>query len=205
MTPFRDLDSLQGDMNRLFDRFFDGGRNGRAARRWIPAMDLVETDDHLVLRADLPGMSEKDVNIEIKDGVLTISGERKAEHEEKGEGFHRVERASGRFSRSLSLPDGVDPKEVDANFNDGVLEVRVPKPEERKPVTAVRPEAIAKRGDKSVLYVVGDKNVVKEVDVGTPRKLGDLMEVSGVKAGDKVVLNPPERVRDGATVVVAKK
>jgi HlyD family secretion protein len=82
---------------------------------------------------------------------------------------------------------------------------RPPQPEERKSVTAVRPEAITRRGDKSVLYVVNDKNVVKEVDVGTPRKLGDLMEVSGVNSGDKVVLNPPERVRDGATVAPAKK
>ena len=97
--------------------------------RWIPAMDLVEGDDDLVLRADLPGMSEDDVNIEIKDGVLTISGERRAEHEEKGEGFHRVERAFGRFSRSLSLPEGVDPEKVEAKFADGVLEVRVPTPE----------------------------------------------------------------------------
>lgn len=133
--PVRDLDSLQGDMNRLFDRFFDTGRGstGRTARRWIPAMDLVETDNHLVLRADLPGMREDDVNIEIKDSVLTISGERKAEHEEKGEGYHRVERSFGSFSRSLSLPDGVDPKKIDAKFAEGVLEVRVPKPEETKP------------------------------------------------------------------------
>lgn len=132
--PIRELDSLQGDMNRLFDRFFEGrGANGRSARRWIPAMDLAESDDHLVLRADLPGMTEKDVDIEIKDGVLTVSGERKAEHEEKGEGFHRVERAFGSFSRSLSLPDGVDPDTVDATFKEGVLEVRVPKPAESKP------------------------------------------------------------------------
>jgi HSP20 family protein len=132
--PVRELDSLQGDMNRLFDRFFEARpANGRAVRRWIPAMDLVETGDHLVLRADLPGMSEDDVDIEIKDGVLTVSGERKAEHEEKGEGFHRVERSFGSFSRSLSLPDGVDAEKVEANFSDGVLEVRVPKPEETKP------------------------------------------------------------------------
>jgi HSP20 family protein len=133
--PIRDLDSLQSDMNRLFDRFFEGGRgaNGGAVRRWIPAMDLVESEDHLVLRADLPGMKEDDVDIEIKDGVLTISGERKSEHEEKGEGFHRVERAFGRFSRSLSLPDGVDAKKVAASFKDGVLEVKVPKPEDTKP------------------------------------------------------------------------
>ena len=134
--PIRDLDSLQSDMNRLFDRFFEGGRNanGGATRRWIPPMDLVESEDHLVLRADLPGMREGDVDIEIKDGVLTISGERKSEHEEKGEGFHRVERAFGRFSRSLSLPDGVDANKVAATFQDGVLEVKVPKPEETKPM-----------------------------------------------------------------------
>ncbi len=133
--PARELDSLQGDMNRLFDRFFDGGRsaNGASGRRWIPAMDLVENEDNLVLRADLPGMAEDDVNIEIKDGVLTISGERKAQHEEKGEGFHRVERAFGSFSRSLSLPEGVEPQKVDATFSEGVLEVRIPKPEETKP------------------------------------------------------------------------
>jgi HSP20 family protein len=133
--PIRDLDSLQSDMNRLFDRFFDNGRsaNGSAVRRWIPAMDLVESEDHIVLRADLPGMKEGDVEIEIKDGVLTVSGERKAEHETKGEGFHRVERAFGRFSRSLSLPDGVDAGKVAAHFEDGVLEVKVPKPEETKP------------------------------------------------------------------------
>ena len=132
--PIRDLDSLQTDMNRLFDRFFGAtAANGTAGRRWIPAMDLTETDDKLVLRADLPGVSEDDVEIEVKDGVLTISGERKSEHEEKGEGFHRVERSFGRFSRALNLPDGVDADQVEANFDAGVLEVRVPKPEETKP------------------------------------------------------------------------
>jgi HSP20 family protein len=131
--PVRELDSLQSDMNRLFDSFFsERGANDRG-RRWIPAMDLVETDNHLVLRADLPGLSEEDVNIEIKDGVLTVSGERKSEHEEKGEGFYRVERAFGSFSRSLTLPQGIDANAVSADFDRGVLEVKVPKPEERKP------------------------------------------------------------------------
>jgi HSP20 family protein len=136
--PLREIDSLQGEMNRLFDGFFgrgNGSGNGtsRALSRWIPAMDLVEGGDDLVLRADLPGMSEDDVAIEIKDNVLTISGERKSEHEEKGESFYRAERAFGSFSRSLTLPDGVDPDAVKANFVNGVLEVRVPKPAERKP------------------------------------------------------------------------
>src|SRR3954453_5527779 len=131
--PIRELDSLQGDMNRLFDRFFEDRTANGASRRWIPAMDLVETEDHLVLRSDLPGMTEEDIDIEIKDNVLTVSGERKAENEEKGEGYHRVERAFGSFSRSLTLPQGVDPEQVDANFDKGVLEVRIPKPAEAKP------------------------------------------------------------------------
>jgi HSP20 family protein len=131
--PIRELDSLQGDMNRLFDRFFDRPGNGGAHRRWIPAMDLVEKDDHLELRADLPGMSEDDVDIEVKDGVLTISGERKAEQEETREGYRRVERAFGRFTRSVALPEGIDPNDVRANFENGVLEVRIPKPKESKP------------------------------------------------------------------------
>jgi HSP20 family protein len=132
--PARELDSLQGDMNRLFDRFFEGrGANGSIARRWIPAMDLVETEDQLILRGDLPGMTEDDIDIEIKDNVLTVSGERKAEHEDRGEGYHRVERAFGSFSRSLTLPQGIDPDRVDAGFEQGVLEVRIPKPAEAKP------------------------------------------------------------------------
>jgi HSP20 family protein len=132
--PIGDLDSLQTDMNRLFDRFFDAKpANSGSSRRWIPPMDLLETDSELVLRADLPGIDEDDVEIEVKDGVLVVSGERAAEHEEKGEGFHRVERAFGRFSRSLTLPQGVDAGKVAATFSNGVLEVRVPKPEETKP------------------------------------------------------------------------
>lgn len=132
--PVRELDSLQTDMNRLFDSFFQGrAANGEGHRRWIPAMDLVETDDHLVLRADLPGMSEDDVSVEIKDNVLTVSGERKSEHQSGKEGFYRVERAFGRFSRSLSLPRGVEADAVAASFDRGVLEIRIPKPAERKP------------------------------------------------------------------------
>ena len=121
-------------MNRLFDRFFEGRpANGIGSRRWIPAMDLVETDDHLVLRGDLPGMTEDDVDIEIKDNVLTVSGERKSEHDERGEGFHRVERAFGSFSRSLTLPQGIEPDRIEAKFENGVLEVQIPKPAEAKP------------------------------------------------------------------------
>ncbi len=132
--PVRELNTIQSEMNRLFNTLFDSPApaNG-TARRWIPAMDLVEAGDEYVLRADLPGLSEKDVNIEFEDNVLTISGERKSEHEEKKEGFYRVERSYGSFSRSLTLPEGVDADAVKATFDRGVLEVRIPKPEVRKP------------------------------------------------------------------------
>jgi HSP20 family protein len=129
--PAREVDSLQTEVNRVFDAFF--GQGTSSSRRWVPAMDLVETEDHLVLRADLPGLSHEDVEIEIKDGVLTVSGERRADHEEKSEGYFRVERSFGRFSRSLTLPKGVEADSVAAEFEDGVLEVRIPKPEQRKP------------------------------------------------------------------------
>ena len=133
--PLRELNSLQSEMNRLFNTVFDppAGTSGNVLRRWMPAMDLVESADHFVLRADLPGMSEDDVAIEFEDGTLTISGERKAEHEDSKEGFHRVERSFGAFSRSLTLPPGIDADAVTAAFDRGVLEIRVPKPEQRKP------------------------------------------------------------------------
>jgi HSP20 family protein len=136
--PVRELTSIQNEMNRLFNTFFDtpttgSGGNGNTLRRWIPAMDLVESDEHFVLKADLPGLTEADVNVEVEDNVLTISGDRKAEHEDKREGYVRVERAFGAFRRSLTLPEGIDPEAVQASFENGVLEVRIPKPEERKP------------------------------------------------------------------------
>jgi HSP20 family protein len=96
-------------------------------------MDLVETADHYVLRADLPGLTEADVNVQLQDNVLTISGERKAEHQAQNEGYYRLERAFGGFSRSLTLPDGVDPDAVQAHFDRGVLELTIPKPEQKKP------------------------------------------------------------------------
>ena len=133
--PLRELGSLQNEMNRLFNTVFDAPApaNGGTMRRWMPAMDLVESGEHFVLRADLPGMGEEDIKIELEDGTLTVSGERKAEHEEKEEGYYRVERAFGSFSRSLTLPKGVDADAVSARFDRGVLEVRIPKPEQRKP------------------------------------------------------------------------
>jgi HSP20 family protein len=133
--PARELHSVQSEINRLFNTLFEAPTpvaNG-GARRWIPAMDLVENENDFVLRADLPGIDENAVKIELQNDVLTISGERKAEHEERKEGYYRIERSTGAFSRSLTLPEGVDAQKVTASFDHGVLEVRIPKPELRKP------------------------------------------------------------------------
>jgi HSP20 family protein len=118
------------EFNRLFNSLWD---QRTASQRWIPEMDLVETDDHYLLKADLPGMKQDDVSIEFSDGTLTIAGERNAEYERTEKGFFRLERSFGKFSRSLTLPDGIDPEKIGAEFHDGVLEVTIPKPEQRKP------------------------------------------------------------------------
>src|SRR3954447_13383424 len=106
--PVRELTTLQNEMNRLFSTFFDpadsGGTNGAAVRRWVPAMDLVEAEDHFVLRADLPGLGPDDVNVEVEDNVLTLSGARRAEQEARGGGSFRLGRWSGPSRRPLRLP-----------------------------------------------------------------------------------------------------
>ena len=122
--PFRDLSEL----NRLFAPV-------TTQRRWMPAMDLVESADHFVLTADLPGLAEDDVKIEVEDRVLSISGERKSVSEDAKPGYRRVERAFGSFRRTLTLPEGVDGEAITAAFDKGVLEISIPKPEQRKPRT----------------------------------------------------------------------
>jgi HSP20 family protein len=137
--PVTELNTIQNEMNRLFNTFFDqpaqSGRGNSTTRRWLPAMDLVETSDYYLLRADLPGLSDGDVNIQLEDNVLTLSGERKSEHEERQDGYYRLERGFGSFTRSLTLPDGVDPDSIQAHFDRGVLAIRIPKPEQKKPRT----------------------------------------------------------------------
>ena len=129
-----ELTTLQNELNRLFGSasHADPG-NGGAQRRWLPAMDLVETDRPVRLTADLPGLGEDDVKIEVEDRVLSISGERKRESEETKAGYRRIERAFGSFRRTLTLPEGVDGEAIAASFDKGVLEITIPKPEQRKP------------------------------------------------------------------------
>jgi HSP20 family protein len=131
--PVAELNTIQNEMNRLFNNLFDAPTAHSTSRRWIPAMDLVETADHYVLRADLPGLSDEDVNVQLEDNVLTISGERETEQHIEQQGYYRLERAFGAFSRSLTLPEGIDAESIHAHFNRGVLEITIPKPEQKKP------------------------------------------------------------------------
>lgn len=130
MTLLIKPEPFSREVDRLFDRLFD---TPVQAQRWAPAMDLTEADDHYVLKADLPGVDDQDVSIEVENGLLTISGERKAEHQRTERGFYRIERAFGRFQRQLTMPEGIDPDGVSADFDRGVLSVRIPKPEQVKP------------------------------------------------------------------------
>ena len=130
-NPAFEVDSFQTDMNRLFDGFFGTSARG-GERRWVPAMDLGETETDIILTADLPGMKEDDITVEVKDGALIVAGERRDERTEERKGVHRAERSFGRFSRTLTLPRGIDAESVAATFEDGVLEVRVPQPEAPK-------------------------------------------------------------------------
>jgi HSP20 family protein len=129
--PFRDLTALQSEVNRLFSR----ATGGDAAERqsWTPAIDVVETDDAIVLKAELAGMKPEDINIEVQDNVLTVSGERRFEEEVKEDKFYRIERRYGSFSRALALPPTVDESKVDAKYDNGVLQITVLKAEVVKP------------------------------------------------------------------------
>ena len=135
-TPMGKFQSFQDEMNRMFNEFFRGGTGEEAGcglRTWTPPVDIYETDDALVLKAELPGVSRDDVSIEIHQNTLILRGQRKHETEVKEEHYHRVERAYGTFQRSFMLPTQVDQEKVQATYHDGVLELRLPKSEAAKP------------------------------------------------------------------------
>ncbi len=138
--PFRDLMTVQERMNRIFDDAFRGvGRHHgeeddwALGGTWAPPVDIYEQDGNLVLKAELPGIDPKDVDVRVENNVLTLTGERKFENEVKRDQYHRVERAYGRFSRSFTLPNVVDTGNIKAEFKDGLLRVVMPKREEAKP------------------------------------------------------------------------
>ena len=129
--PFRELATLQTEMSRLMNGLFEG--NGRTTQAWVPAVDVWETENELVLSFDLPGIDEDAIAVELDDDVLTVSGERERTSEHSGERFYRFERRFGTFSRSVTLPPGVKEEAITADYRNGVLEIRIPKPEEQKP------------------------------------------------------------------------
>jgi HSP20 family protein len=131
--PFREVAALQGEMSRFMNQLWGGAGGGTGPSAWLPALDVWETDDELVLALDLPGVPEDKVSIEVEDSVLTVSGEREHVAENSGDRFFRFERRFGQFSRSVTLPQGVDETTLSAEYTDGVLEIHVPKPAERKP------------------------------------------------------------------------
>ena len=134
--PFKDLQSLQDRMNRLFQESV-GRLTGRSDEvfggHWIPTVDIYEDDQEFVVKAELPGLESKDVEIQIQENVLTLKGERKLEREIDKERYHRLERTYGTFQRSFTLPNIVDQEKVKAKVKDGVLEIRIPKQERAKP------------------------------------------------------------------------
>ena len=129
--PFRELGTLQSEMSRLMNGMLEG--NGRQSQTWVPALDVWETPTEVVYAFDLPGIPEEQINIEVKDETLTVSADREKTEETSENGFYRFERRYGTFARAVGLPQGVDQDNISARYENGVLEVRVPKPEEQKP------------------------------------------------------------------------
>lgn len=137
-----------GEMQRLTDQVLRGWTGETPARNFAPAVDIYEDDDAIVVRAELAGVKPEDVHIEVENNVLTLSGERKLEREDKREGYHRIESVYGTFTRSFALPDTADAEKVEADMNEGILTVRIPK----KPETAhKRIEVKSKGGEQQQL------------------------------------------------------
>lgn len=129
--PFREITTLQNEMSRLMNSVAGGAGNG--SRAWMPAVDVWETDNEVVYAFDLPGIPEDKISVELEDGSLTVSGEREQTQKVSEDRLYRFERRYGTFSRSIGLPQGVTEDSIKADYRDGVLEIRVAKPEQPKP------------------------------------------------------------------------
>lgn len=133
LEPFRGLSSLQDQFNRLFNESYRNHADESAMTAWAPAVDIYETPNELVVKADLPDVDEKDIDVRVENNLLTIRGERKFEKSVSEDNYLRVERTYGTFSRSFSLPNTVNPEAIAAEYKNGVLKVTLPKREESKP------------------------------------------------------------------------
>jgi HSP20 family protein len=135
--PFKEMEDMQSRMARLFGlapaRVTNGNKESMTVAEWAPLVDIIEDEKEWVVKTDLPEVKKEDVKVTVENGVLTITGERKLEKEEKDTKYHRVERSYGSFFRSFTLPDAADSPKVSAEFKEGVLKVHLPKSERAKP------------------------------------------------------------------------
>ena len=134
--PFRELEEMSGRLNRIFARPETRTSNGKETMiiaDWTPSVDISETEGEYQIEAEIPDVRKDDVKVTVEDGVLTIQGRRNQEKEEKGTKYHRIERFYGSFARTFSLPDVIEADKVNAEFKDGVLNLRLPKSEKAKP------------------------------------------------------------------------
>jgi HSP20 family protein len=132
--PFRELERMRREMDRLWDSFFEGkpSRKVEEVGEWLPTLDVSETKNDLVVRAEIPGIDPKDIDISLTNDILTIKGERKQEKEEKEENYHLIERNYGSFTRTIRLPREVQSERISASYKNGILKVTLPKSEEAK-------------------------------------------------------------------------
>jgi HSP20 family protein len=145
--PFRELASFQNEMSRFLNGLYDG--SGQTTQNWVPALDVWETDSEVVYSFDVPGVPEDAISIEVKDDTLSVSAERAQTEEAKDDGFYRFERRYGTFARAVGLPQGVNQDRIEARYENGVLEVRVPKPEQEKPRTIALSKTIEGKGSSN--------------------------------------------------------
>jgi HSP20 family protein len=134
--PFRELAAMQDRVNRLFEDYAARGRSREeeiTSAAWAPPVDIYETNNEIVVKAELPGLTQEEINVEVKDGILTLRGERRAEKEVKEESYHRMECSYGAFARSFMLPTTVDEEKTKASLKNGILEIHLPKKEQAKP------------------------------------------------------------------------
>jgi HSP20 family protein len=131
--PFREFAALQNEMSRLLNWSGSEGNGSGGSRSWVPSVDVWETEDEIMYAFDLPGIPEDKIAVEVEDGALTVSGERERSQEAESDRFYRFERRFGSFTRTVGLPQGVTEEAIKADYRDGVLEIRVQKPEQPKP------------------------------------------------------------------------
>jgi HSP20 family protein len=130
-SPYREAAALHTELSRLMNGLFEG--NGQTTQSWVPTLDAWETADALVYAFDLPGVPQDKISVEVEDGALTVTAQRERSEEVSQEHFHRFERRYGSFERTVGLPQGVSEDSISASYKDGVLEIRIPKPEQAKP------------------------------------------------------------------------